>query len=193
MIKKLILAVFVVSLVTQAKLSQGENLTFRNSEWGMTKDQVTASESSLDPVSVNGQSITYKTQILGKNVELLYLFSQNRLIGTAYKLDDNYLNSNHFLNTYKRFKTALTRKYGQPQNEDTTWTDNTFKNVSLKRGLALSLGHTEYLSKWETPQTMIKLSLKEENYHVLCLIEYWSKEYTYMSEETTKEDILDPF
>ena len=193
MFKKLILVVFVVSLVTQAKLSQGEDFTFRNSNWGMTKEAVAASENRLDPVSINKNSIAYKTQLLGKNVQLMYFFTQNRLTGSAYKLDDNYLNSNHFLNTYKTFKAALIRKYGSPAEETTTWTNDTFRNVRLKRGLALSLGHTEYFSNWETPQTRINISLKEENYYVQCLIEYWSKEHTYLADENRKEDILDPF
>lgn len=193
MIKKLILAVFVASLITQAKLSRGEEFTFRNATWGMTQEEVVASESRLDPVSTNENTIRYKTQLLGRNVQLVYFFAQNKLTRTAYMLDDNYLNSNHFLNTYQRFKSALTRKYGPPLKEETTWTNDTFRNVSLKRGLALSLGHTEYFSNWETPQTRINLSLKEENFYVQCRIEYWSKEYSYLAEEARKEDLVDPF
>ncbi len=193
MTKKLIFVVFVVSLVTQAKLSQSEDHTFRNAKWGMSAKEVTASESGVDPASIDENTIRYKTQILGKNVELMYLFYQNKLTGATYRLEDNYLNSNHFLNTYNKFKAALTQKYGPPQDEAITWTNDTLRNVSLKRGLALSLGHTEYYSSWETPQTTINMSLKEDNYHVQCRIDYWSKELAYLAEETRKDDILDPF
>jgi hypothetical protein len=65
--------------------------------------------------------------------------------------------------------------------------------VSHKKGLALSLGHTEYSANWETPSTFISLSLKEENYWVLCVIEYRSKEYTYLAENVKKADVVDPF
>jgi hypothetical protein len=67
--------------------------------------------------------------------------------------------------------------------------------VSLLAQAHLSHGQnfTFRNTNWETAETIINLSLKEENYYVLCLIEYWSKEHTVLAEETGKEDLLDPF
>ena len=198
MFRKLIFLIYIVSLSTPLSLGWCEDYSFRNSKWGMTKEAVTASEIKMDPVEINENTIKYKTQILSKNVELIYLFSQNKLAGAAYKLDDNYLNSRHFLNTYKRFKAALTQKYGPPREDMTNWLNDTFRNVSQKRGLALSLGHTEYFANWETAISKISIRLEEENYYVLCAIEYWSKEYPYLAgeikeEDFKKENIIDPF
>ena len=93
MFKKLFILVFMLSLLTQSKLVWGENYNFRHTRWGMTQEEVIGSEEKMDPVEKTEQLLKFKTQILGKNVELLYLFAQNKLIGSAYKLDDNYLNS----------------------------------------------------------------------------------------------------
>ncbi|CAB1058480.1 hypothetical protein D1BOALGB6SA_3236 [Olavius sp. associated proteobacterium Delta 1] len=198
MFRKLIFIIYIVGLLAPLRMGWCEDYSFRNSKWGLTKEAVTASEIKMDPVEINENTIKYKTQILENNVELIYLFSQNKLAGAVYKLNDNYLNSHHFLNTYKKFKAALTQKYGQPREEMTNWLNDTFRNVSQKRGLALSLGHTEYFANWETAISNISIRLKEENYSVLCVIEYWSKEYPYLSEENkvehiNKEDIIDPF
>lgn len=198
MCRKIIFLICLVSLLMPLSLGMCEEYSFRNSKWGMTKEEVTASEIKLDPVEINKNTIRYKTQILGNNVELIYLFSQNKLAKTAYKLDDNYLNSGHFLNTYREFKTALTQKYGPPIKNSTTWLNNTFRNVSHKKGLALSLGHTEYFASWENAISRISIRLEAENYYVLCLIEYWSKEHPYLAGEIKeddfkKEDIIDPF
>ena len=198
MFRNLIFIIYIVGLLTPLEMGWCEDYSFRNSKWGMTQEEVTASETKMDPVEINKNTITYKTQILGKNVELIYLFSGNKLVGAAYKLNDNYLNSHHFLNTYRKFKAALTQKYGPPREEMTNWLDDTFRNVNQKRGLALSLGHTEYFAGWETANTKISTSLKEENYYVLCVIEYWSKKYPYFAEENKvkkieEEDIIDPF
>ena len=108
MFRKLIFIIFIIGLLTPLRLGMCEEYSFRYSKWGMTKEEVTASEIKIDPVEINKNTIRYKTQILGNNVELIYLFSQNKLAKTAYKLDDNYLNSGHFLNTYRQFKAALT-------------------------------------------------------------------------------------
>jgi hypothetical protein len=193
MFKKLIFLICVISLCAHASSGWGENFNFRYCKWGMAAEDVIASEKKLEPVESNPNIIRYKTEILGRHVELAYLFSQNKLIGSFYKLDDNYLNSNHFLTTYNKFKAALTEKYGFFADETTHWTNDTFRNVSQKKGLALSLGQVEYFSDWDTPSTRINLSLKEENYYVLCVIEYWSKEFAYLSEEAKKEDAIDPF
>ena len=99
MFRKLMAIVFIIALFGQAKLSWSENYNFRYTKWGMTADEVIASESKLDPIEKSENLIKYKTQILGKHVELIYLFAQNKLIGSSYKLDDNYLNSQHFINT----------------------------------------------------------------------------------------------
>jgi hypothetical protein len=65
--------------------------------------------------------------------------------------------------------------------------------VSRKKGLPLSLGHIQYTASWQTPRTDISVSLKEDNYYVLCVIEYWSRDYAYLSGEVNKEDRIDPF
>lgn len=189
----LITMALIITLSMQAKLSWSENYTFRYTRWGMTPEDVIASETKLEPIEKSENLIKYKTQVLGKNVELVYLFAQNKLIGSSYKLDDNYLNSQHFINTYNEFKEKLIQKYGPAQKDETIWSNDVYRNLSSKRGLALSLGHVEYFATWETPDTMINCTLKEVNYYVNCSVNYWSKEFSALKEELKKEDNLDLF
>lgn len=193
MFRKLLLFVCIITLFMQWKLSWGENYDFRYTRWGMTAEEVIAAEKKMDPVEKNVNMIKYKTQVLGKNIELVYLFAQDKLIGAFYKLDENYLNSQHFIQTYDEFIEALIEKYGQPNKETTNWLIDTYRNMRSKWGLALSLGHLEYFVLWKTQSTTIECSLREENYNVLCLVEYWSIEYSHLLEEIRKEDKLDPF
>jgi hypothetical protein len=192
MSKKLLWLLFVMGVVVPASLSWGDNYNLRYTKWGMTPEEVLAAE-KIEPVEKNDQMIKYKTQIIGNNVELLYLFAQNKLIGASYKLDENYLNSDRFIQNYDRFKKALTKKYGQPDKDTMHWKKRTFKHNRRKWGLAMSLGHLEYLAFWETPQTTIGCSLKEKQYSVLCSIEYWSVEYSNLWAENEKEEEMDPF
>jgi len=172
----------------QWELGWGENYDFRYTRWGMTKEQVMASEEKMDPIEKNENMITYKTQIIGKNVVLYYLFAENKLIGALYRLDENYLNSQHFIQTFFEIKDALMKKYGQPSTEVTNWLNDTYRNVRKKWGLALSLGHVEYASLWKTENSTIECSLREEDYNVLCLVGYWNIEYSRLSEEIEKLD-----
>ena len=188
MFRKLLILVFAICLLAQSKLGWSENYNFRHTRWGMTQEEVIGSEEKMDPVEKTEHLVKYKTQVLGKNVVLLYLFAQNELIGSSYNLDDNYLNSHHFIGTYNKFKQALMKKYGKPNEEITNWLNDTYKNERKKWGLALSLGHTEYAASWNTQSTTIKCSLREERYYVLCLVEYWSIEHSHLSDEFKKDD-----
>ena len=191
--KNLLLSIYVVSLLAPWNLCWGENPDFRYTRWGMTQKEVIAFEDKLDPLERTENRITYKTKILNKNVELNYLFAQNKLIGAFYKLDDNYLNSNHFISTYLQFKQILTNKYGRQSKEVTNWIDDTYRGNREKWGLALSLGHTEYATFWKTQNTTIECSLREENFNISCLIKYWSIEFSHLSERINKENKIDPF
>ena len=192
MYRKLLVLAFILTLSVPAKSTWGENYTFRFTRWGMGPEEVISSESKLDPVEKSETFIKYKTQILGRNVELVYLFAQNKLIRSSYKLDDNYLNSQHFITTYQKFKVALAQKYGPAKKEEIIWLNDAYRNVNNKRGLALSLGHVKYLAFWETPDTTIACSLKEENLYVNCTLDYSSKEVSELQPEVKKEDIMDP-
>ena len=188
MFKKFNLCLFVLSVFVPFQLCWGENFDLRYTRWGMSQEQVIKAEEKLDPVEITENTIQYKTRIMGNNVELLYVFGDNRLIGAIYRVADIYLNSDHFTNTYAKFKKALIRKYGQPTEESTDWINNTYKYNRKKWGLALSLGHVEYASSWSTQTTSIDCSLREENHYVLCLIKYWSTEYSDLQKEILKED-----
>ena len=96
------------------------------------------------------------------------------------------------MTSYRKFQAALTRKYGPAIVEQTNWQNDALRNISSKKGLALSLGHVEYLSSWETPSTTINCSLKEDNYYILSSVIYRSKEFSVLQQESKKEDELDP-
>jgi len=192
MFKKFLVLFFIVSMVAQVKLSWGDTYSFRYTRWGMTPEEVIASE-TMAPIEKDGKMIKYKTQILDKNVELLYLFAQNKLIGASYRLDENYLNSERFIKTYARFKEELIKKYGQPNKEITHWKNDAFKSDRSKWGIALSLGYLEYFTFWEAPGTTVSCGLKENNYYVLCSVEYWRMEFSNLLEKNKNGDKPNPF
>ena len=190
MLKKYLILFFIVTMVVQVKLSWGDTYNFRHTNWGMSPEEVIASE-TMAPIEKDEKMIKYKTQILDKNVELLYLFAQNKLIGASYKLDENYLNSERFIKTYTRFKEELVKKYGQPAKEITHWKNDAFKSDRSKWGIALSLGYLEYFTFWETPGTTVSCGLKENNYYVLCSVEYWSMEFSSLLDKNKNGDKTD--
>jgi hypothetical protein len=191
--KKLLTLVFAMGLLSQTGLGWSEDYDFRLTRWSMTQNDVVSAEEKMDPVERSENMITYKTQILNRNVLLHYLFVQDKLVGAIYKLDDNYLNSYHFIKAYDQFKQKVTEKYGPPSKKTTNWLNTTYKNNRKKWGLALSLGHTEYVTNWKTQNTTIECSLREENYNVICLLEYWSVVHSHLLKVAEKEVKIDIF
>ncbi len=192
MLKKIWMLIFIVGLVAQVESGWGDTYNFRHTKWGMTPEEVVASEKMV-PIAKDEKMIRYKTQILDKDVELLYLFAQNKLVGASYRLDENYLNSERFIRTYTRFKEELIKKYGSPNKEITQWKNDAFKSDRSKWGIALSLGYLEYLTLWETPGTTVSCGLKENNYYVLCSVDYWSMEFSNLWDKNETEDPPNPF
>ena len=182
----------VLFLVAGGGICWGADFDFRHARWGMTRAEVLATE-DLKPVEQNTDKLRYTIEILERNVDLYFTFADDKLVGAFYKLKDNYLNSNHFIRAYNQFKAALEKKYGPPKDEKTVWSNNFYKNASVKRGLALSLGHVKYYSLWETGNSTIKCRLQQTNYDILCLVEYDSKEYANLSKMETVKEGLDPF
>ena len=192
MFKKLLVLFFLVSMIAPVKMSWGDTYNFRYTNWGMTPEDVIASE-TMAPVEKNEKLIKYKTRILDKKVELLYLFAENKLIGASYKLDENYINSERFIKIYNRFKDELIKKYGSPKKEITHWKNDKFKSDRRKWGIALSLGYLEYFTYWEAPGTTVSCGLKEENLYVLCSVDYWSMEFANLLEKDKNKEKLNPF
>jgi hypothetical protein len=159
----------------------------------MTQKEVISAEEKMDPIERTENMVKYKTQILEKNVDLYYIFAQDKLIGSMYKLNDNYLNSDHFIQTYFQFKQILTKKYGPPSREITNWLNDTHRYNKNKLGLALSLGQIQYSTVWRAPGKTIECSLREENFNILCLVQYYSIDLSHLSEDAKKEDKIDPF
>jgi hypothetical protein len=192
MFKKIWMLIFMVSLIAQVESGWADTYNFRHTKWGMTPEEVVASESMV-PIEKDEKMIAYKTQILDKDVELLYLFAQNKLVGASYILDENYLNSERFIKTYTRFKEELIKKYGPPSKEITQWKNDAFKSDRRKWGIALSLGYLEYSTFWETASTTVSCGLKENNYSVLCSVEYWSLEFSNLLDQKKNGEQPNPF
>jgi hypothetical protein len=176
MLKKLITISLIIAASSQLSLSYGQDFDFRNTRWGMSQEQVVASEIN-DPVEKNENYIKYETKVLNINVDLQYLFVEDKLIVASYTLDEIYLNSKRYKYTYNIFEKALIDKFGEPKRKITNWMNDTYKNNSSRWGLAIGLGHVEYFATWKTESTVIRCSLTGENHNILSIIRFSSIEY----------------
>ncbi|MCD8554123.1 hypothetical protein [Seleniivibrio sp.] len=164
---------------------------FRNVNWGMSKAEVKKSEKAKLYKESN-ELIVYSSKILGKNVIIMYIFTQNKLVRAKYGVTEEHSNKNRYIDDYDDLKGVLIKKYGKPITENEYWENDLFKDNYQNWGVAISVGHLSYFTNWETNSTKLILGLYGENFDIKCVVEYISKEYEQAEEdENEKKDLKD--
>lgn len=180
-IKVFLLSFFIFFL--SAVHAQQSQFDFRKTSWGMTKDQVKENESST-LVGDAGNMLWYTSTVASKNVEIVYTFLDHKLVNTGYYFIEEHSNKNDYIDDYEYLKEILIQKYSTPTFDETTWSNELFKDDPSDWGRAVSLGHLDYLSSWETDTTKIILGLSGDNHEERLQAAYYSK---YSLREKAKE------
>ncbi|MBT7994202.1 MAG: hypothetical protein HN691_04955 [Bacteroidetes bacterium] len=166
--------------------------TFRNSLWGMTKDEVLNSEKLPDPINKD-DIIGYSSTIAGFDCFIFYIFIENKLVRSKYVFTQVHSNENDFISDYYSLKNILKEKYHDPSLDKIFWKNDLYKNDHDQWGFAISLGHLSYYSVWVTSRTKIYLYLTGENYKTKLEIEYVSIDLLDFEKEKKKEKVLEDF
>jgi hypothetical protein len=164
------------SKITEAP-SQGNKYDFRETNWGMSKEQVKATEDKKPDIESDGM-LAYEETTSGKNFVYIYFFSEDKLHTTSGSISTGeHTNKNIYIDDYEELKETLTKKYGKPTLDKVTWKNDLYKNDEQDWGTAISVGHLAYEASWETSTTKIDLSLKgADNYRIYLILVYKSKE-----------------
>ena len=164
--------------------------TVRKTNWGMSIEQVKSSE-SLPLREETEKSLFYRTNILNKNMTLVYGFVDNKLTSVSYLSAVSHSNKTDFITDYEEFKTVLTKKYGKTIQDRTIWKNDLYKSDYSHWGMAISIGHLIYLTKWETTNTTIANMLTGDNYKITHVILYNSKKLKGLGEKAKEKEALD--
>ena len=169
--KKILFLVFLLSSILFASVEKGSN--FRNTHWGMSRDEVKKIEktSSLNKF---GGTFYYVGEIFNLKSIIIYVFNKNNKLkkGTYIIKQPHTLKDDYIIDYYYILK-KLKQKYGKPANE------NIFKNKkSLKaetQGMAISLGKLSYQTFWNLKKTIILLKLNGNKGNINLSISYVAK------------------
>src|SRR5271169_3009006 len=150
--------------------------TFRQTKWGMSKNEVKNSE-KLKLISGSANSLFYRGIVNGMVTLVVYKFSKDKLSSGTYIFEEEHSNKNDYIDYYDKAKSPLIRIYGKPKDDRTDWKNDVFRQSPQNWGTAISAGYLEYLTFWETDKTKILLSLSGENYEMKFFLSYRSIEY----------------
>jgi len=148
-----------------SSVTPAEN-TFRNTTWGMSREEVKTAEAKNTPTSVDKRMIRY-TDIRGNigekttRVDLVYGFEQSELVAGCYGFNSRKAksveqNQGAALKSYRTLKNELNKDFGAPAIEKEETQDATIDPSSGERHLLHN-----YFSVWRTETVVIELKLRE--------------------------------
>ena len=167
----IVLFIFSISLTLLAK---EQVYDFRKTNWGMSKEQVKATEDKKADYEDN-DFLYYKVKINGDNYICGYNFLEDKLYSSSYRFTGKHVNKNLYIDDYKKLKEILIKKYGKPIGNRVRWENDLYKDDKNEWGMAISIGDLEYWAWWKTPTTEICLLLTGDNYKITLDIHYHSK------------------
>lgn len=178
----IIILLFFITLTTNAYSAD-----FRNTSWGMTKSQVKSAEKStfVDEIS---NVLLYRDRLVGIDVNVGYIFIDNKLVRAAYSFQEKYTNKNDHIRDYNSITEILKKKYGKPKLDEQDWSNSLYTEDVEDYGLAISIGHLAYTSEWDTPKTDITHSLFGNNYEITHVVIYTSKENSELIKEKEEKE-----
>ncbi len=188
---KKIFIVFILISIPTLLFSEPD---FRKVNWGDSPDYVRSNETaSFESSDLSGSigSIRYSTVISLQDVVLFYYFVQDKLVASAYSIEENLpASGNIYINSFEKFEALLQKIYGEPIVKEIKWLDETLKNNKSDWGLALALEDLNFFTFWITNKTEIEHVLTGDGgmkfYH---LIRYRSVELLDLKEQAEAEGL----
>ncbi len=175
----------------QQTVEPGE-FTFRQTYWGMSRDEVKASE-DVKVAQEGDNIIAYQGTVSNLDTLIAYHFVSNKLVRSGYVILEKHSNENDYLRDYFVMKDALSDKYGPPAVDETKWNNTLYSGDREKFGFAVMIGHLRLWANWETEATKIFLLLAGDNYKINLRLDYSSIALRPMIEAESKKESLSEF
>jgi len=186
----LLLILLLVSCSVLISQETTHKYDYRNSRWGMKKDEVLSTEKNK-PIDSRPHKqyivVTYTGEVAGLKADYGYFFLDDILVRGGYVLREKHSNNNEYINDYNKLKEILTRKYGSPIKSDSYWYKDLYKDRPQDYGMAVSMGHLAFQSDWETDRTLIRLTLMGDNFKLNSALNYASKLHKELIDKTDRK------
>lgn len=149
-----------VSACRESGDTGGGSGDFRNAKWGMTKDEVKASE-KLTLSDELPEAVTYVGELGGKPAIIGYVFNEEgQLIRAGYLVDDEQIPPDDYVAAFEKAKKDMGVGLGMPSTDRMLWTSGVQDVTDPEKfGEATCEGKMRYLAGWADERTAINLTL----------------------------------
>ncbi len=134
----LLITLCILAISTLILFAEENKYDFRKTNWGMSKEQVKATEDKK-PDFEDNIMLSYEVMISEKDFECAYLFLEDKLYGSGYLFFGEHTNKNLYIDDYEELKEILSKEYGKPKIDKVTWKNDLFKNLEISNELISEL------------------------------------------------------
>jgi len=189
----LLIILCILAVSTLILFAEEAKYDFRKTNWGMSKEQVKATEDKKPDFEADTM-LGYDITISEKDFACIYSFLEDKLYNSGYFFTGGHANKNLYIDDYKELKEILTKKYGKPRTDiPGLWKNDLYKDDRSHWGMAISVGHLAYGASWETSTTKIDLMLSGDNYKIRLILSYISKELEEWVKQTKEKEASKDF
>ncbi len=165
--------------------------TFRETTWGMSREEVNETESSRPLRLDNG--LAYAVEVAGLDGHVIYIFTENKLMEALYLFEEKHSNFDNYVTDYEHVHGILTGKYGKPAEDTWEWKVGLYSNDKAKWGTAVAMGRLVGTATWETEETRITMTLKGYHFEVTHSVKYESVALKALAEAEERQREADDF
>lgn len=173
---------------SETSTSGRDSFQFRDTSWGMTKNQVSDIEKSR-LLRTDEHQWLYEGTLGPYDVNISYEFSGDHLAVGRYLLDEEFADNREYISAFNYFCDRLSEKYGPPLEYKENWIKDRYKNEPLFHGIAVAFGDATYHSIWSNDDTEIFLTLLGQDNQCFLGISYISREYNLKDESNILNDL----
>ncbi len=165
------------------------NFDFRYACWGASKAEVKATENDKKIAYDDDNIFVVKDILNGLDVEVVYLFVDDKLVRTKYMIKEKYSNPDMYIAKYNELFDLMSSKYGKGKKSSILSPE--YKRNPANLGIGVGLGKVNFFSEWKTPKTEINMILTGNNFDITLGIEYSSIELAPLEAAKKKKKVLD--
>lgn len=188
------LVLLVVLFATTAPANAAEVSGFRGVDWGSGAETIRQTdaaellgEDDREPLHI----LLYEDTLLDLDVNVGYILVDDKLVRGKYIVTEQHVDDAKYLGHFQRLFTALSKKYGEPHQNETVWSNDLFRDDPSRYGMAVSMGHLTKYALWKTDGAHISILLNGDNFDVHLAIEYASTEYRSLEENASEKAAMD--
>lgn len=177
--KVIIAIIFLITLIYAADkffYKQKEyEYDFRNAKWGMSIDEVKATENKAPKREYDlgpYYTLTYQGTFDGMSTDYEFKFKDGKLWDVSYDFDIAHDDKNLYISDYEKVKKTLSDEYGKPDHSYYKWESDLYKDNPGQYGTAISLGQLTFYTYWKTNSTVITLVLAGSDSKIRMYIFY---------------------